>query len=136
MTKKQKRTKDSRKGGSPLEPTRLAKLKKAWMKASDEERHVFLAQVQASRMLWPDRQEPRMIANGRYLFPSTISRIEGIIVRRGIRPETIAGEIGKSGEGHALTRALVRGASLRLSIVRALAVWLEEQEAPAHRLEE
>ena len=74
-----------------------------------------------------------LIANGRYLLPSTIRRIEHIIVQRAIRPEDVAAELGIPGDGKALTRALAKGASLRLLIINALTVWLEEQEARMQR---
>jgi hypothetical protein len=63
-----------------------------------------------------------LVANGRYLLQSTIDAIERVMVKRNIRPSQIAVELGFPEEGASLARALAKGASLRLSMVRAL--WL------------
>lgn len=132
MPKKQKRL-PTENLPKEAEWPRLAKLEKAWAKANDDERRLFL------EGLSPDfpRSQPQvpnsLIANGRYLLPSTIRRIEHIIVQRAIRPEDVAAELGVPGDGKALTRALAKGASLRLLIINALTVWLEEQEARMQR---
>lgn len=113
---------------SPLE-----KLLKHWERASAEDRRQFLTRAleegttqSAAKEVAPvDAQDlPALIANGRYLLPDTVARIERIMIARRITPETIAQEIGFAGEGHALTRALVRQASLRLAIIAALRAWI------------
>lgn len=113
---------------SPLE-----KLLKHWERASAKDRLQFLATTQAegARPGLPEASAPvdmpdlpALIANGRYLLPDTVARIERIMIARRITPETIAQEIGFAGEGHALTRALVRQASLRLAIIAALRAWI------------
>ncbi|MFN7024918.1 MAG: hypothetical protein ACK4QP_10435 [Pseudorhizobium sp.] len=122
MPKKPKRSKDG-------ELLRLTKLKKAWTKASDEERISFLRGLPIQRYPTETSADEYLIANGRYLLPSTITRIERIVIGRRITPSGVATEVGYPEEGMALTRALAKGASLRLSIIKALAVWLAEQES-------
>nr|WP_262913705.1 hypothetical protein [Rhizobium halophilum] len=107
---------------------RLTKLRKAWTKATEEERAAFLRDLSLDEVLLLQRQERTLVANGRYLLQSTIDAIERIMVKRNIRPNQIAVELGFPEEGASLARALAKGASLRLSMVRALAAWLEEQE--------
>jgi hypothetical protein len=111
----------------------LDKLMKHWERASAEERQQFLARALGAGALQGIVEEaapvdapelPVLIANGRYLLPDTVARIERIMIARHITPEAIAQEIGFSGEGHALTRALVRQASLRLAIIAALRAWI------------
>jgi hypothetical protein len=131
MPKKQKRSKDRERPSKEAELSRLAKLEKAWMKASTGERLLFLQTVAAQDVeVWsainPDRQQ--LIADGRYLFPSTVTRIERIMTKRSVRPDGVASEIGFPGEGKALVRALAKGASLRLAMVKALDAWLKRQE--------
>ena len=133
MPKKQKRTKNDKQREPSAEPPRLAKLTKAWAKASEEEREAFLAQLAEAGRPMPVHQEQKLIANGRYLLPSTVVRVERIMRKRGIGPEAVSEELGSPGGGKNLTRALARGASLRLSIVQALGIWLEKQETPPER---
>ena len=116
-------------GEREAEGSRLTKLRKVWAKASDEERAAFLRDLSVEESSPLQSEEMLLVANGRYLLQSTITRVERIMVRRNIRPAEIASEIGFSGEGPALARALITGASLRLSLVRALAAWLAEQES-------
>ncbi|MEH6692960.1 MAG: hypothetical protein V7774_17370 [Pseudorhizobium pelagicum] len=130
MPKKQKRRKDLERPSKEAELSRLAKLEKAWVKASDEERLLFLKRVATQDVdLWsaidPDRQQ--LIADGRYLLPSTVTRIERIMAKRSIRPDEVTAEMGFPGEGKTLVRALAKGASLRLAMVKALDAWLKRQ---------
>jgi hypothetical protein len=129
MSKKQKRSVDTE--AQPM--ARLAKLRKAWAKASEAERAAFLEDLQCDRRLSPDPEGPVLIANGRYLLPRTVTLIERHMAARGILPEQVASELGFPDEGTALTRALAKGASLRLSIVSALTSWLAEQEQDLRR---
>ncbi len=126
MPKNPKRSRDG-------ELLRLAKLKKAWTKASDEERVLFLRGLPIQRYWTEGPTDEHRIANGRYLLPSTIKRIERIVVGRRITPGGVAAELGYPEEGMALTRALAKGGSLRLSIIKALAAWLGEQESEIPR---
>ncbi|WP_137130517.1 hypothetical protein [Rhizobium sp. FY34] len=122
---------------SPLE-----KLLKHWERASAEDRRQFLATTlgEGATPGFPEASTPVdapdlpiLIANGRYLLPDTVRRIERIMIARRITPETIAQEIGFAGEGHALTRALVRQASLRLAIIAALRAWILDSSATPQR---
>ena len=121
MPKKPKRLRDA-------ESSRLAKLQKAWAKASHAEQLQLLKGLPIQRYLTDMPLDKEVIANGRYLLPTAIKRIEHVVVQRRITPSEIAAELGFPEEGVALTRALARGASLRLSIIEALTVWLGEQE--------
>ncbi|HEV7436720.1 MAG TPA: hypothetical protein VGO22_17915 [Pseudorhizobium sp.] len=128
MPKKQKRSDIDHSQQETVELPRLTKLRKAWMKATEEERAAFLKDLSLDEALLLQRQERTLVANGRYLLQSTIDAIERVMVKRNIRPSQIAVELGFPEEGASLARALAKGASLRLSMVRALAAWLEEQE--------
>lgn len=117
--------------------TPLAKLHKHWKRASPEERQAFLDKI-GSRLPTAEacleRQESSsLIANGRYLLPQTVTRIEAILRTRGIGPADLVAEIGFPGEALAFTRALTRQSSLRLSIIAALSTWLEDHDAPQKR---
>lgn len=125
--------------------TALEKLQKHWQRANDEERRAFLAHVhtngvdpQAAPMADTFSDMPHvgiptgsgaMIANGRYLLPLTVARIEKIMITRHIGPSEVMAEMGFAGHGTALTRALIRKASIRLIVISALQRWLHVNEA-------
>lgn len=120
-------------------PSPLKKLLKAWTSAGPEERQAFLDLVSAevrARGAAPASQvsEPvpedaaALIANGRYLLPSTIERVEGVMRARKLSPSGVMAELGFSSRDASLTRALAMKASLRLSVIAALADWLAEHE--------
>ena len=136
--KKQKQRPDGENGdgegrrGSMRSP--LHKLRKAWRRASEKERGEFLAEAglaaaQADSVRSPADGERRMIANGRYLLPSTVTRIEAIMIRRGLAPGALMDELGFPGEGKDLVRALAKGRSLRLRVIASMDEWLTAQEA-------
>ncbi|WP_165217068.1 hypothetical protein [Affinirhizobium pseudoryzae] len=115
--------------------TPLAKLRKHWKRASPEERHAFLEHIgarQATRP--PESQEPtesglsHLIANGRYLLPQTVVRIEAIMRARRIGPAEVVAELGFPDQGVALARALTQQSSLRLTVIAALSAWLKARE--------
>ncbi len=133
-------------------PTPLTKLLKAWTGASPEERQAFLdlvtAEVRAkgepaqsatanaagSLILDPvTADQETLIANGRYLLPSTIARIEAVMRARSLSPTAIMAELGFSPRDTSLTRALAMKAALRLSVIAELALWLRANEAAATR---
>lgn len=114
--------------GSRPRRSRLEKLRKAWGKATSEERAAFLEHISAIGDVRPPEEMP-LIANGRYLLPSTIARIETLMVRRGIRPAEVMAEMGFADGGPVLLRALAKRTSLRLAIIAALQKWLELQDA-------
>lgn len=113
----------------------LSKLLKHWHRASQEEQSRFLALIGTPRAAdgaaSTEKSAVALIANGRYLLPETVKRIEAIMISRGIGPANVAEELGFSGEGHSLTRALVKRSSLRLFIIAALDRWLQENETRA-----
>jgi hypothetical protein len=128
-------------------PTPLTKLLKAWSGASPEERRAFLdlvtAEVRAkgekaaadvARVAESPVPDPApadgetLIANGRYLLPSTITRIEAVMRTRNLNPSTVMAELGFSARDTSLTRALAMKAALRLSVIAELALWLRENE--------
>lgn len=133
----------------------LDKLTKHWRRASDAERRAFLEALRQEGVLpktgtfsatgaasarrtggasLPSagmEATGEMIANGRYLLPMTVARIEAIMIRRRIGPAEVMAEAGFAGDGAVLTRALIRQASLRLSVIAALRDWLAENEACA-----
>lgn len=125
MSKKQKAT--------PLE-----KLEKAWRKASPPERQTFLQSLGLPGGALPetgpqtpaqaDRTDPPLIANGRYLLPSTVLRVAGVMRRRALSPDQVMEEIGFGPDGRPLLRALARGASLRLSVIAGLVLWLDRND--------
>ncbi|AUX78115.1 MULTISPECIES: hypothetical protein [Sinorhizobium] len=123
--------------GIEPERTRIEKLKNSWAKATDAERDAFLiwlaakgARPLAPRLTSPapTSSDPRPaqtpIASGRYLLASTIAEIKAIMDRRRMTPEDVMQEMGCEAEGRALSGALARGASLRLSVIAALEAWL------------
>ncbi|KQW32071.1 hypothetical protein ASE36_07700 [Rhizobium sp. Root274] len=133
-------------------PTPLTKLLKAWTGASPEERQAFLDLVtaevrskgeataslsaKASDSPAPDpvmADHETLIANGRYLLPSTIARVEAVMRARSLSPTAIMAELGFSPRDTSLTRALAMKAALRLSVIAELALWLRANEALATR---
>ncbi|OAP47834.1 hypothetical protein [Sinorhizobium americanum] len=127
--------------GIEPERTRLDKLKNSWAKATDAERDAFLtwlaakgAGALAPRLTFPapassDLPAQTPIASGRYLLPSTIAEIKAITARRRLTPQDVMQEMGFEAEGRALSGALTRGASLRLSVIAALEAWLRANRA-------
>ena len=133
-------------------PTPLTKLLKAWTGASPEERQAFLDLVTAevrskgetaqsvtakdSNSPAPDpapADQEALIANGRYLLPSTIARVEAVMRARNLAPTSVMAELGFSARDTSLTRALAMKAALRLSVIAELALWLHANEAGATR---
>lgn len=121
-------------------PSPLKKLLKAWMSAGPEERQAFLDLVSAemrARGADPVSQAAEqipedaaaLIANGRYLLPSTIERVEAVMRARKLSPSGVMAELGFSSRDASLTRALAMKAALRLSVIAALANWLARHEA-------
>lgn len=115
--------------------SRLEKLRKHWHRASEDERLQFIHELKLNIDAGhTDRTGGRataiLIANGRYLLPQAVKRIEAVMIRRSIGPVQAAAEIGFPGEARALTRALAQGRSLRLAMISALTLWLNENEAP------
>lgn len=113
----------------------LEKLHKHWQRASMTERRLFLEHVRTQAghegsdgSLSPQQDAEALIANGRYLLPTTVTRIEHIMISRRIGPDEIMREAGFADQGMALTRALVRQASLRLSVIDALRIWIIKSE--------
>ncbi len=129
----------------------LKKLIKAWAQATSEDREAFLdfvaAETRANGIVHPlvptaDAAPPPapppgptpaptqaaplpLIANGRYLLPATIERIERVMRARRLTPRAVMAEMGFAADDHALARALAMKASLRLSVIAALRLWLE-----------
>ncbi|HEV7317619.1 MAG TPA: hypothetical protein VGO04_03290 [Ensifer sp.] len=121
--------------GLKTERTRLEKLQNSWTKASPAERETFLrwlatqdttgiSAVQAEIDPAPAIHTASAIASGRYLLPEAIADIRTIMNRRRVRPNDIMAEMGFAADDMSLTRALAKGASLRLSVISALDTWL------------
>ncbi|SDA69033.1 hypothetical protein [Sinorhizobium sp. NFACC03] len=118
------------------ERTRLDKLKNSWSKASPAEREAFLmwlatkgAGITAAQTESGPAHAAHpapAIASGRYLLPETIGKIRAVMNRRRMRPNDIMAEMGFAPDDLSLTRALAKGASLRLSVIAALETWLRE----------
>ncbi|MCY1665450.1 hypothetical protein [Rhizobium sp. SL86] len=124
----------------PRGRTPLAKLHKHWKRASPEERQAFLDQVGPAQSTRPARRQAHqetksdtLIANGRYLLPATVRRIEAIMVTRRIGPSDVVEDLGYPDQAVALTRALTQQSSLRLAIIAALTAWIDENEARPDR---
>ncbi|MBD9627543.1 MULTISPECIES: hypothetical protein [Ensifer] len=120
------------------ERTRLDKLKNSWTKASPTERETFLKWLSSNggpdgpaphAHIDPPLAAPLAIASGRYLLPETIAEIRTIMNRRRMRANDIMAEMGFAGDDLSLTRALSKGASLRLSVIAALETWLRNNAA-------
>ncbi|MBZ7923560.1 hypothetical protein LAC81_17365 [Ensifer adhaerens] len=120
------------------ERTRLDKLKNSWTKASPTERETFLKWLSSNGAIEmashevdpPPASHPAApIASGRYLLPETIADIRAIMNRRRMRANDIMAEMGFAGDDMSLTRALSKGASLRLSVIAALETWLRNDAA-------
>jgi voltage-gated potassium channel Kch len=118
----------------------LEKLQKHWQRATAEECRTFLASVYGKAGdpggAHPDETLDNrpdggdaLIANGRYLLPLTVARIEKIMIARRIGPSEVMAEMGFAGQGTALARALIRKASIRLLVISALQRWLRVNEA-------
>jgi len=136
-----------------IKPNHLKKLLKTWSVTTPEERRAFLDLVAAesrasghqasmtASLEDPEtvlaseaaadigRETELLIANGRYLLPSTIARIEVVMRKRRMTPSAIMGELGFSARDPSLARALAMKAALRLSVVKALEGWLCDNEA-------
>lgn len=117
--------------------TRLEKLKNSWAKATPGEREGFLTWLTISGALPAGSVSPASapplpagapIASGRYLLPSTITRIRAIMARRRVKPDDIMAEMGFLSDGQSLARALSRNASLRLAVIAGLEAWLRTHE--------
>ncbi|CAD7023828.1 hypothetical protein RHAB21_00359 [Pseudorhizobium halotolerans] len=106
----------------------LHKLRKAWKRASESERQAFRAEVGLQIPASSAIGERHLIADGRYLLPNTIKRIETILVRRRLSQDALMEELGFPGKGKDLVRALAKGRSLRLRVIAALDEWLTVQE--------
>lgn len=120
------------KAGLATKPTPIEKLVKAWGKANSQERDQFLTQIGANHVTptmpaTATEKEHGLIANGRYLLPQTVQRIEAIMKARNLSPSLVMKEAGFPTEGRALTMALARNASLRLAVIAALGRWLKDQ---------
>lgn len=122
------------------ERTRLDKLKNSWTKASPAERETFLKWLSSNGAVETAAPQAETdppivahhvaaIASGRYLLPETIAEIRTIMNRRRMRANDIMAEMGFAGDDMSLTRALSKGASLRLSVIAALETWLRNNAA-------
>ncbi len=124
-------------------PSPLKKLLKGWTAATSEERQAFLDFISAESRARGESTRPieatepvqedaaALIANGRYLLPSTIERIEAVMRARRLTPSGVMAELGFSSRDASLTRALAMKAALRLSVIAALADWLTTHEPGA-----
>lgn len=121
--------------------TRLEKLKNSWAKSTPGEREGFLTWLTISGVLPAASQSPvadtaslpplptgAPIASGRYLLPSTITRIKAIMAKRRLKPDDVMGEMGFLSNGQSLARALAKNASLRLAVIAGLEAWLRTHE--------
>lgn len=114
--------------------TRLEKLQNSWTKATVDERYQFLAWLRQdsasgaspglSNLVTP-------IASGRYLLPSAVTRIRVLMAERGLTAGDVMAEIGFEPDDPSLARALDETASLRLSVVAALEIWLSANSSAA-----
>ncbi|MBB4952901.1 hypothetical protein H4S14_000948 [Agrobacterium vitis] len=125
--------------GISSERSRFQKLKNSWKKATLKERSEFLAWLTAQEYLKTsdltspktvicDQESHKLIANGRYLLPQTIARIEVIMRARGMTPLDIMQDMGFGANDRSLLKAMARKAALRLKVVAALEQWLLENE--------
>ncbi|WP_457581600.1 hypothetical protein [Ensifer canadensis] len=127
---------------SGLKPqrTRLEKLKNSWAKATPGERDGFLTWLAISGALPVASPHPAAaastplpagapIASGRYLLPSTITRIKAIMAKHRLKPDDVMREMGFLSDGQPLARALAKNASLRLAVIAGLEAWLRTHEA-------
>lgn len=117
--------------------TSLEKLQRAWSKASAQDRAAFARWIAdrdgnaetgaiAPAEAIPQRPAAAPIASGRYLTPEARQQALSLMAGRQMDFSTLAREIGHDGEARALGRALVAGASLRLIVVDALRLWLDQ----------
>lgn len=114
------------------ERSRLQKLKNAWKKAQDNERQAFgdwlLAQEPVASAPPAAPAARPLIANGRYLLPSTIFDIENIMKARGMVPSDVMQDMGFGSNDRTLLKAMARKASLRLKVIEALEQWIESNK--------
>ncbi|MGF6173259.1 hypothetical protein [Ensifer sp. 4252] len=120
--------------------TRLEKLKNSWAKATPGERDGFLTWLAISGVLpvvAPVSTTAAVpypipagapIASGRYLLPSTITRIKAIMAKHRQKPDDVMREMGFLSDGQSLARALAKNASLRLAVIAGLEAWLRTHE--------
>ncbi|WP_197433865.1 hypothetical protein [Agrobacterium vitis] len=120
--------------------SRLEKLKNSWKKAGIEERQAFVAWLATQQngqelesavsrsALSVQKSASGPIANGRYLLPETIIRIEAVMARRRLKPGEVMQELGFGANDRSLLKALARKAALRLKAIAALESWLAENE--------
>lgn len=119
------------------ERTRVQKLKNSWKKASPKERQEFVKWLtvegeadlpsRASHSGLPDAP----IANGRYLLPQTIARLEATMTARNMAPADVMQEMGFGANDRSLLRAMARKTCLRLKVIEALGYWLRSHEMKA-----
>ncbi|MBW8283536.1 MAG: hypothetical protein K0M55_08035 [Rhizobium sp.] len=115
--------------------TRLEKLQNSWTKATVEERYQFLAWLRQDSALGKSPDFSNVvtpIASGRYLLPSAVTRIRVLMAERGLTAGDVMAEIGFAPDDPSLARALDEKASLRLSVVAALQIWLTANSSPAN----
>ncbi|WEX77244.1 hypothetical protein PYH37_005634 [Sinorhizobium numidicum] len=128
--------------GLKPERSRLDKLKNSWAKATDTERDTFLTWLAATGAMPANatsfstpsppanfRATETRIATGRYLLASTIAEIKTIMARRRLTPDDVMREMGFPSDDRSLARALGLNASLRLTVIAALEVWLRKNAA-------
>ena len=119
------------------ERTRVQKLKNSWKKASPKERQEFATWLTlAGDIALPTQGSHSAfsnapIANGRYLLPQTISRMEAIMTAQGMTPADVMQDMGFGANDRTLLRAMARKTCLRLKVIEALARWLRSHEADA-----
>jgi hypothetical protein len=118
--------------GIEPERSRLQKLKNSWKKAQEHERRDFCSWMLAREPLNCPTGEAAshqaFIANGRYLLPQTIVRMEAIMTERGMTPAEVMRDMGFGTNDRSLLKAMARKAALRLKVVAALEQWLLEHE--------
>lgn len=119
------------------ERTRVQKLKNSWKKATPKERQEFRNWLTAEGetgmplQAGPSELPQAPIANGRYLLPQTIQRMEAITTARGITPAHVMRDMGFGANDRSLLRAMARKTCLRLKVIEALEHWLRTHEADA-----
>lgn len=113
--------------------TRLQKLQNSWKKAAPKERQDFLGWLAAEgALVLPSPPSSgaasTQIANGRYLLPKTILRLEAIMTAQGKTPADVMQDMGFGANDRSLLRAMARKTCLRLKVIEALKVWLKAHE--------
>ncbi|WP_421566335.1 hypothetical protein [Ochrobactrum sp. EDr1-4] len=119
--------------GLKTKRTRLHEMKNAWEKASSHERRDFVSWLHSEHGIIAQHAPtlngmPPPIAVGRRLLPWAKSRIEAIMLIRGMKMGHVMREIGAKPLNNSVSGALFNNTTLKPEILTALELWLDNNK--------